>query len=80
MNENQALTRELGGSNPEDDRFIELARQAGASGAKLAGSSGAIVALHDAPRELARAMTEAGAAGILEPAPGPGLAIEQEDA
>lgn len=80
MNENQALTRELGGSNPEDDRFIELARQAGASGAKLAGSSGAIVALHEAPRELARAMTEAGAAGILEPAPGPGLAIEQEDA
>ena len=79
MNENQALTRELGGSNPEDDRFIELAREAGASGAKLAGSSGAIVALHESPRELARAMTEAGAAGILEPAPGPGLAIEKED-
>lgn len=79
MNENQAITHSLGGSNPEDDRFIELARQAGASGAKLAGSSGAIVALHESPRALARAMTEAGATGILEPSPGPGLEIEQKD-
>ncbi len=80
MNENQALTQSLGGSNPEDDRFIELARQAGASGAKLAGSSGAIVALHESPHELIRTMTEAGAAGILEPVPGPGLTIERKDA
>ena len=80
MNENQALTQSLGGSNPEDDRFIELAREAGASGAKLAGSSGAIVVLHESPRELVRVMTEAGAAGMLEPAPGPGLSIELEDA
>ncbi len=79
MNENQALTESLGGSNPEDDRFIELARRAGASGAKLAGSSGAIVALHEAPRELSKSMMEAGAVGILEPSPGPGLEIEQED-
>lgn len=79
MNENQALTQSLGGSNPEDDRFIELAREAGATGAKLAGSSGAIVALHKSPRELARSMMEAGAVGILEPSPGPGLEIERED-
>lgn len=79
MNENQAITQALGGSNPEDDRFIELARQAGASGAKLAGSSGAIVVLHESPRELARAMMDAGTAGILEPAPGPGLEIELND-
>lgn len=79
MNENQAITHSLGGSNPEDDRFIELARRAGASGAKLAGSSGAIVALHESPRELARAMLDAGAAGILDPAPGPGLQIEQTE-
>lgn len=79
MNENQALTQALGGSNPEDDRFIELARQAGASGAKLAGSSGAIVALHESPRELARAMMDAGAVDILEPSPGPGLEIEQKE-
>ena len=79
MNENQAISQALGGSNPEDDRFIELARQVGASGAKLAGSSGAIVALHESPRELARAMMEAGAVGILEPAPGPGLEIELKD-
>lgn len=79
MNENQALTQSLGGSNPEDDRFIDLARRAGASGAKLAGSSGAIVALHESPRELARTMMDAGAAGILEPSPGPGLEIERED-
>ncbi len=79
MNENQALTQALGGSNPEDDRFIDLARRAGATGAKLAGSSGAIVALHRSPRELARAMMEAGAVDVLEPVPGPGLDIEQED-
>ena len=79
MNENQAITHSLGGSNPEDDRFIELARRAGASGAKLAGSSGAIVALHDIPGELARVMKAAGAADILEPSPGPGLGIEQEN-
>ncbi len=78
MNENQALTQSLGGSNPEDDRFIEIARQAGASGAKLAGSSGAIVALHASPRELARVMKDAGAAGMLEPSPEPGLEIELE--
>ena len=78
MNENQAITRALGGSNPEDDRFIELARRAGASGAKLAGSSGAIVALHDSPGDLVRSMMEAGAVGMLEPAPGPGLRIEQD--
>ena len=78
MNENQALTQSLGGSNPEDDRFIELARQAGASGAKLAGSSGAIVVLHESPGDLAKVMMDAGAVGMLEPAPGPGLLIEQE--
>ena len=79
MNENQAITHSLGGSNPEDNRFIELARQTGASGAKLAGSSGAIVVLHESPRALARAMTEAGAVDILEPSPSPGLEIEQKD-
>ena len=79
MNENQALTQSLGGSNPEDDRFIELARQTGASGAKLAGSSGAIVVLHESPGDLAKVMMDAGAVGMLEPAPGPGLRIEQEE-
>ena len=79
MNENHALTQALGGSNPEDDRYIDLARRAGAIGAKLAGSSGAIVVLHDSPGDLARAMMDAGAVGILEPAPGPGLQIEQDE-
>lgn len=79
MNENQALTQSLGGSNPEDNRFIELARQAGASGAKLAGSSGAIIVLHESPGDLAKVMMDAGAVGMLEPAPGPGLRIEQEE-
>lgn len=76
MNKNQALTQSLGGSNPEDDRFIKLALQTGASGAKLAGSSGAIVVLHRSPHELASTMMEAGAVGILEPTPSPGLRIE----
>ena len=79
MNENQTLTQSLGGSNPEDDRFIELARQTGASGAKLAGSSGAIVVLHESPGDLVKVMMDAGAVGMLEPAPGPGLRIEQEE-
>ena len=76
MNKNQALTQSLGGSNPEDERFIKLALQTGASGAKLAGSSGAIVVLHRSPHELASTMMEAGAVGILEPTPSPGLRIE----
>ena len=78
MNENQAITQSLGGSNLEDDRFIKLARQAGACGAKLAGSSGAIVVLHESPGELAKVMMAAGAVGMLKPTPGIGLDIEIE--
>lgn len=75
MNENQAISRSLGGSNSEDDRFITLAQEAGALGAKLAGSSGAIMVLHPEPEAMIAAAREAGATDILRPAPKPGLEI-----
>ena len=75
MNENQLVTKSLGGSNPEDDSFIEVARKEGALGAKLGGSSGSIIALHESPQDLSRAMMKAGAAGVLKPITSSGLEI-----
>ena len=75
MNENQEISQSLGGSNPEDDRFIALARKTGALGAKLAGSSGAIMVLHPEPEAMIATVREAGATDILRPAPKPGLEI-----
>ncbi len=75
MNENQAISRSLGGSNPEDDHFMALAQKAGALGAKLAGSSGAVMVLHPEPSAMIAAAREAGATDILQPGPNSGLEI-----
>lgn len=49
MDENQGLLGELGVSSPELERLIEVAREAGASGAKLSGGGrgGNLIALVD---------------------------------
>lgn len=78
MNENQTLSGDLGGSNPEDDRFIKLALENGALGAKLAGSSGAVMVLHPEPDHLIAAARAAGATDILHPGPHPGLEIHTD--
>jgi galactokinase/mevalonate kinase-like predicted kinase len=80
MNENHAISQALGGSSPEDDRYILLAREHGALGAKLAGSGGAIIALHPQPDGMMAAARAAGAPRILFPAPMPGLTTEHGNA
>lgn len=75
MNENHAISQSLGGSSPEDDRYIQLARDHGALGAKLAGSGGAVIVLHPEPQGLIAAAQAAGALRILHPSPNPGLTV-----
>jgi galactokinase/mevalonate kinase-like predicted kinase len=77
MNENHAISQSLGASRPDDDRFIDLARQHGALGAKLAGSGGAIIALNPQPDAMIEAALKAGATRIMTPSPNPGVTLEQ---
>ncbi len=69
MQENQALLRELTVSSPELEQLIEVALEAGASGAKLSGGGrgGNMIALvaADAAAEVADALYRAGAARVI---------------
>jgi galactokinase/mevalonate kinase-like predicted kinase len=80
MDENHAIQRGLGGSGEANERLIEVARAAGARGAKLAGAGGGgtIVALAPGPdpSALEAALRAAGAAALLRPAPVPGVRLE----
>lgn len=80
MDENHEIQRLLGGSGPENDYLIEVARKSGALGAKLAGAGkgGTIVALTLKPDDTANALQKAGAKRILRPRPTPGLTVEAE--
>ncbi|MGC8668273.1 MAG: hypothetical protein ACP5VE_09185 [Chthonomonadales bacterium] len=77
MNENQDLVADLGGSGPENDRLIEVARRAGAWGAKLAGAGGGgtILALAEDPHQMADTLLAAGADRVLFPNPERGLTV-----
>lgn len=79
MNENHAITRDLGGSGPENERLIQTALDHGALGAKLAGagSGGTIIALHHEPDGMIAALRHAGATRILFPRPGPGVDVRE---
>lgn len=79
MNENHAITRDLGGSGPENERLIQTALHHGALGAKLAGagSGGTIIALHPEPDRMIAALQDAGATRILFPKPGPGVEVQE---
>lgn len=74
MNENQALLRKMGVSCPELDRLVEIARQAGAYGAKLSGGGrgGNMIALVDEENKpsVIRALEEAGANRVISTAIG----------
>lgn len=69
MDDNHDLLVELGVSSPELDELVEIARIAGALGAKLsgAGRGGNMIALmeDDCADEVAWALREAGAAGVI---------------
>lgn len=69
MNENQALLQRMTVSGPELDRLITVARQAGASGAKLSGAGrggNIIVLIEDSNQEAVRgALLKAGAHRVM---------------
>lgn len=78
MNENHEIQRSLGGSGPQNDYLIEMAREHGALGAKLAGAGhgGTIVALTLEPDRTVHALRTAGAERILWPRPVDGISVE----
>ncbi len=78
MNENHEIQRRLGGSGPQNDHLIGMAREHGALGAKLAGAGhgGTIVALTLEPDRTVRALRDAGVSRILWPRPLDGVSIE----
>jgi len=79
MNKNHAIQRDLGGSGESNERFIRVALEHGALGAKLAGAGdgGTIIALNPQPEEMIEALREAGAERIFFLHPGPGVQVEE---
>ena len=79
MDENHRIQQELGASGEENDRLINVAREEGALGAKLAGAGGggSIIVLHYDLDKIARVLKDAGAECILRLEPGPGLIVEE---
>jgi len=77
MNENMAIQQRLGASGDACDRLAAIARENGATAAKLAGAGqgGTILALTHEPERLAQALQDAGAGRILIPKPSRGLEI-----
>jgi mevalonate kinase len=69
MDENHTLLQELGVSSTELDRLVEVARTAGALGAKLSGSGrgGNMIALasYEKAAGIAKALEYAGASQTL---------------
>jgi len=78
MNQNHKVQQDIGASGEANDALIEVARKAGAEGAKLAGAGGGgtIIALATNPEPVITALKTAGAKQILFPKPSPGLKIE----
>ena len=79
MNENMAIQQRLGASGDACDRLAAIARENGASAAKLAGAGqgGTILALTHEPERLSKALADAGAGRILIPQPSRGLEITE---
>ncbi|MBN1318053.1 MAG: hypothetical protein JXA42_21400 [Anaerolineales bacterium] len=80
MNENHRIQRDFGGSGESNERLIDAALEAGASGAKLAGAGngGTIIALW--PQEditpLDNALCQAGASAVYRLKITPGVSTE----
>lgn len=67
MNRNHEIQKSLGASGPVNDKFIELALESGALGAKLAGAGGGgtIIALHLEPEKMLEAFRREGEPKVL---------------
>ena len=69
MNQNHALLQELTVSSPELDKLVEVARNAGALGAKMSGGGrgGNMIALikPEQAEEVAKSLMEAGAKNTI---------------
>ena len=78
MNENHELVQDLIGVGEVNEHLIQVARDAGALGAKLsgAGRGGTVIALHEDPDYLGRKLLEAGAERLIKLTPSPGLTVE----
>ena len=78
MNENQEITRRLGGSGPEIDALVASCLGAGAEAAKLAGAGlgGTVVALVDDPDDLEARLRAIGYERFLRPSKVSGARIE----
>ncbi|MCE5270032.1 hypothetical protein LLH00_01970 [bacterium] len=80
MNRNHAIQQELGASGKANDKFITLALEHGALGAKLAGAGGGgtIIALHTEPEKLVAAFRREADSRVLHLDPRqPGLTVEE---
>lgn len=69
MNQNHSIQRSLGGSGDSNERFIAVALQHGALGAKLAGAGngGTIIALNPEPEKMIEALLAEGSELIFRP-------------
>ena len=67
MNRNHEIQKSLGASGRVNDRFIELALESGALGAKLAGAGGGgtVIALHLEPEKMMEAFRREGDPRLL---------------
>jgi galactokinase/mevalonate kinase-like predicted kinase len=80
MNENHRIQQSLGASGEVNDRMIQVALDAGALAAKLAGAGGGgtIMALTLDLAAVAEALLASGASRILRPTPSPGARLESD--
>ena len=81
MTENHEIVKSFGSSSDINESIIDIALEAGAIAAKLAGAGkgGTIIALHEDPESLGAAMKEAGVKTIMYPTASDGARREGAD-
>ncbi|MHB0859289.1 MAG: GHMP family kinase ATP-binding protein [Anaerolineae bacterium] len=81
MNRNHAIQRDLGGSGDANERFISVALENGALGAKLAGAGdgGTIIALHPDPERMIATLKAAGSERVFRPCICQGVCMDEEE-